>query len=389
MGKRPKNLQQKLDQRQANNALRQLSEQNHLVDFSSNDYLGFAKSKEIFENTHEYLKQHNIIQNGATGSRLLSGNHVLYPVLEAVLCEFHNSEGALVFNSGYDANVGFFSSVPQRGDVILYDEYIHASIRDGIKMSNAKAFKFKHNNLEDLEKKCQTERSPSPEETNVYIVTESVFSMDGDSPDLIKLVELSKAYNTHLIIDEAHAVGVFGENGSGLVQELGLEEGVFARLVTFGKALGCHGAALLGSEALKQYLVNFSRSFIYTTALPPHSLATINTAYNALVISNDSEKSHQPIHHLHLNIAFLKSVIKQLGLNFINSDSAIHCCIIPGNDAVKAAAKKLQDNGFDVKPILSPTVPKGQERLRFCLHSYNSQQEIIEVLQLLATFVIA
>jgi len=148
----PKKLKSKLDTRQEANALRYLGKQNGLIDFSSNDYLGFSKSETIFNASHDFLVGHNIIQNGATGSRLLSGNHALYPIIENMLSNFHNSESALIFNSGYDANVGFFSSIPQRGDVILYDEYIHASIRDGISMSHAKAYKFKHNDLEDLEK---------------------------------------------------------------------------------------------------------------------------------------------------------------------------------------------------------------------------------------------
>jgi 8-amino-7-oxononanoate synthase len=383
-----KKLQQKLEDRKANNALRKLGVQQNLIDFSSNDYLGFSKSEAIFNNTHEFLTGHNMIQNGATGSRLLSGNHPLYNILETILADFHNSESALIFNSGYDANIGFFSSVPQRGDIILYDEYIHASIRDGIAMSHAKAYKFKHNNLEDLDKKCQTERSRklsgrSPKEAEIYLITESVFSMDGDSPDLATMLQISKKHNAHLVIDEAHAVGVFGNKGKGLIQHLKLEKEVFARLVTFGKAMGCHGAAIIGSEQLKQYLVNFSRSFIYTTALPPHNLATIQSVYNELVLSNEIEKLHQ-------NIKWFKSEIikNKLKGKFIESNSAIHCCVISGNDTVKSISKKLQEQGFNVKPILSPTVPKGQERLRFCLHSYNTQEEILEVLKLLATFVL-
>jgi 8-amino-7-oxononanoate synthase len=378
----PKKLQQKLEDRKANNALRKLGSQQNLIDFSSNDYLGFSKSKTIFNNTHEFLTGHNSIQNGSTGSRLLSGNHTLYNIVETILADFHNSEAALIFNSGYDANLGFFSSVPQRSDIILYDEYIHASIRDGIALSNAKAYKFKHNNLDDLEKKCQTERSRSPLDTDIYIVTESVFSMDGDSPDLAKMSQISKKHNAHLIVDEAHAVGVFGNKGKGLIQHLKLEKEVFARLITFGKALGCHGAAILGNEQLKEYLVNFSRSFIYTTALPPHSLATVQSVYYELSVS-------KAIEQLHKNIAFFKAEIVKNNLEnlFVSSDSAIQCCIILGNDTVKSIAKKLQEQGFNVKPILSPTVRKGQERLRFCLHSYNTKEEISEVLKLLATFV--
>ncbi|WP_298237569.1 pyridoxal phosphate-dependent aminotransferase family protein [uncultured Algibacter sp.] len=377
----PKKLQQKLEERKANNALRKLGVQSNLIDFSSNDYLGFSKSETIFNSAHEYLVGHNIIQNGSTGSRLLSGNNQLYNIIEAMLASFHNSETALVFNSGYDANVGFFSSVAQRGDIILYDEYIHASIRDGITMSNAKPYKFKHNNIKDLE--CHLERSRKvSRETNIYIATESVFSMDGDTPDLTLMSQICKTYNAFLVVDEAHALGVFGEQGVGIIQNLGLEKDIFARIITFGKAMGCHGSAILCSKNLKEYLVNFSRSFIYTTALPPHSLATIHTAYHELIISENLDRLHQ-------NVQLFKSEIVKNKLQdiFIESHSTIHCCIISGNNKVKSISEKLQDNGFNVKPILSPTVPKGKERLRFCLNSYNSPQEITKVLNLLATFV--
>lgn len=379
----PKKLQQKLKVRKANNALRKLGKQNNLVDFSSNDYLGFSKNKTIFNAAHEFLIEHDIVRNGATGSRLLSGNHELYDITEQHICNFHNSEAALIFNSGYDANVGFFSSVPQRGDIILYDEYIHASIRDGITMSNAKAYKFKHNDLGHLQLKCQTERNKNDLNTDIYIVTESVFSMDGDSPDLKKLSEISNTYNAHLIIDEAHAIGVFGKHGEGLTQYLNIEDTIFARIITFGKAMGCHGAAIIGSNNLKEYLVNFSRSFIYTTALSPHSVATIHATYNTLTNTENRNK-------LYKNITQFKSEIinNKLEHIFIESHSAIHCCIIPGNDKVKSIAKKLGDKGFDVKPIMSPTVTENQERLRFCIHAYNTPKEISEVLKLLATFVV-
>ena len=385
----PKKLQQKLEERKANNALRQLRTQSSLIDFSSNDYLGFSKNKTIFENSHAFLVGHNILQNGATGSRLLSGNHRIYNIVEDLLTNFHNSEAALIFNSGYDANIGFFSSVPQRGDIIIYDEYIHASIRDGIKLSNAKAYKFKHNDLADLEQKCETEASRNPKDTDIYIVTESVFSMDGDSPDLEAISQISKKHNALLVVDEAHAIGVFGTRGSGLIQNLGLEKQIFARILTFGKALGCHGAAIVCSQKLKNYLVNFSRSFIYTTALPPHSLATIHSSYNELVNSSNTSTPNSHIHKLHQNIQYFKSEINKNHLNsiFIKSDSAIQCCVISGNDLVKQIAVKLQEHGFDVKPILSPTVPISEERLRFCLHSFNSEGDISKVLQLLTTFV--
>ncbi len=438
----PKKLQEKLNHREVQNSLRHLPEANDLVDFSSNDYLGFSRNREIFERASQLLSEKDIVQNGATGSRLLSGNHLLYTDVEEKLAEFHQTESALVFNSGYDANIGFFGAVPQRGDIVFYDEYIHASIRDGIKMGNAKSYKFKHNDLQDLKEKCRTALGRSPfigtakaESTDlqdglaggpgerlsslpadqvvtaeapapslsidqagtveVYIVTESVFSMDGDSPDLKAFAEFCKKNNYHWVVDEAHAIGVFGNKGEGLVQELGLQDYIFARIVTFGKAIGCHGAAILGSTALKQYLVNFARSLIYTTGLPPHSVATILASYEHLssnekdeldpsghpLVSNLSEK----IEIFNLQLAASAPVIRPQPI-FIPSTSAIHCCIIPGNERVKKIAEEIREKGFDVRPILSPTVPEGQERLRICLHAFNTEKEITEVLQLLAIF---
>ena len=381
----PKSLQQKLQQRKEQNALRNLPIVNDLIDFASNDYIGFANNETIFHETHQYLLDKNIKVNGAAGSRLLSGNHALYNETEDFISKFHQAEAALIFNSGYDVNIGFFGSVPQRNDVILYDELCHASIRDGIQMSNAKSYKFLHNDLEELEKLITKYQIPTDnrQPTTVYIVTESVFSMDGDSPNLGELIKLAEKYRAYVVIDEAHALGVFGENGEGLIQSLGLQHSIFARIITFGKGLGCHGAAVLGSNELKSYLVNFARSFIYTTALSPHAVATILQSYKHLL------KQKVTMQKLKANIIFFNQEKMRLGLKplFVYSKSAIQCAIIPGNERVKNSATQLQQKGFDVRPILSPTVPEGQERLRFCLHSYNSESEITNVLELLSTFV--
>lgn len=373
----PKKLQQKLDKREENASLRSLSFSKNAIDFSSNDYLGYSKSKEIFEATHQFLTDRNIFQNGATGSRLLTGNHSLYQEAEDFISTFHKSETALIFNSGYDANVGFFSCIPQRGDIILYDEYCHASIRDGIQLSHAKSYKFIHNDLDDLEALLEKN---SASDTLIYIVTESVFSMDGDSPDLEKMALIAEKFNAFFVVDEAHALGVFGTNGEGLIQHLNLQDKVFARIMTFGKGLGCHGAAILGTKLLKNYLVNFSRSFIYTTGLSPHSVASIFVAYQFL------SREKLALENLRENIAYFNQEKQLLGLKqiFVRNKSAIQSAIIPGNEKVKSIALKLQENGFDVKAILSPTVPEGQERLRFCLHSYASKKEISQVLELLS-----
>jgi 8-amino-7-oxononanoate synthase len=374
----PDLLSNKLTQRIEHNSLRELPFRANLIDFASNDYLGLSKSDSIFKSTHEYLLETNCLENGATGSRLLSGNHKLYKETEDYLAAYHDTESALVFNSGYDANVGFFSSVTQKGDLILYDELCHASIRDGIIMSNAKSYKFNHNDCEDLEKLIL--RNP---DTVIYIVTESVFSMDGDTPNLEEVIAVSNKYNCYLVVDEAHALGVLGAKGEGLVQHLNLQNQVFARIVTFGKGLGCHGAAILGSKELSTYLVNFARSFIYTTGLSPHSVATILIAYTYLNSNNLF------VDALRENIIHFNQEKNMVGLKqlFVRSKSAIQSAIIPGNEKVKNIAVQLQEKGFDVKAILSPTVPEGQERLRFCIHSYNTKEEISEVMQLLSTFV--
>jgi 8-amino-7-oxononanoate synthase len=379
----PKALQQKILFRKDFNALRNLPLPTNGIDFSSNDYLGFAKNEEIFEATHQYLVQNNIKINGATGSRLISGNHNLYEITEKFIAAFHQAEAALIFNSGYDANVGFFSAVPQRNDVILYDELCHASIRDGIQMSHAKSYKFQHNDYEDLETKIAKLQTPNSEPQTIYIVTESVFSMDGDTPNIETLVQLSEKFKALLVVDEAHALGVFGEKGEGVIQSQQLQDKVFARIITFGKGLGCHGAAILGNTDLIEYLVNFARSFIYTTGLSPHSVATIFVAYQNLNQSVELQKLKE-------NITFFNQQKQLLGIKplFVYSKSAIHSAVLPGNDKVKKIASQLQEKGFEVKAILSPTVPEGQERLRFCLHSYTTELQMKNVLDELSALIL-
>lgn len=363
----PKTLLKRLEKRQENNALRELSYQNFAIDFWSNDYLGFAQSTEIQQLAHQIHSQYTI-QNGATGSRLISGNHLLYEKAEAFIRDFHHSQDCVIFNSGYDANLGIFSSIPQKGDLVLYDQYIHASIREGMLLSHAKSLKFKHNDLTDLEKILQ---KIGANFQNIYIVTEAVFSMDGDSPDLKKMVLLSQKYNAFLIVDEAHSLGIFGKKGEGLVQHLGLENDIFIRLVTFGKALGCHGAAVLSSQKVVQYLINFARSFIYTTGLPTHSVALILAGYMHL-----SKGNHQKL--LFENIHFFRKKIQDCKLSnlFVDSFSPIQAMFYPGNEAVKNMARQLQEQNIGIKPILSPTIEQGKERLRICLHSFNTENEI-------------
>ncbi|MBI1669542.1 aminotransferase class I/II-fold pyridoxal phosphate-dependent enzyme [Capnocytophaga periodontitidis] len=366
-----KHIREKLTERQKNNALRKLSERSFAIDFYSNDYIGFSTNPTITERVSQLISA--TTPHGATGSRLLSGNSHLFTETERYIADFHNAEGALLYNSGYDANVGFFSCIVGRGDVILYDSYSHASIRDGISLSLAHSYKFKHNDLDDLEKLL---KKFATGDKTVLIATESVFSMDGDSPDLVRLVALAQQYGAYIAVDEAHAIGVFGKHGCGLVQALGLETAIFARIVTFGKGLGAHGAAVVANDEVIQYLVNFSRSFIYTTAMSPHSVATIRAGYEQL-------QQTEAMNGLHHNIEYFKSLITQYGIEgFIPSNSAIQAMVVSGNDRVKALAERLQAQGIGVLPILAPTVPAGQERLRVCLHSFNTEKEIKQLVNL-------
>nr|WP_262899777.1 8-amino-7-oxononanoate synthase [Robertkochia marina] len=368
----------KLEERQQNNALRKLSADRGLVDFSSNDYLGLSASRSLADLTQQIMLEQGVVKNGSTGSRLISGNYPLYEQTELFLKECYKAEDALIFNSGYDANIGFFSSVPQRGDVVLYDEWIHASVRDGLRMSMSRNYRFRHNDLDHLEELLHKHAGAGV----CYVVTESVFSMDGDSPAMAELVKLCNSFKALLVVDEAHALGVLGPQGKGLTYEESIRSGVFARILTFGKAPGVHGAAVLGTSGLKQYLLNFARSFIYTTALPPHSLASILASHQLM-------QEELPRKELLDRIAFadVQAREKLKGMKCVSGNSSITSILLPGNDLVKEIAGKLVDAGYDVKPILSPTVPKGKERIRICLHSFNSFEEIEGLFDRLLIFV--
>ena len=355
-------------------SLRSLQAPAGLIDFASNDYLGFAGI---------VPEEPSRDASGSTGSRLISGNHPLYGEAEKLISGFHLSESALIFNSGYDANLGMLSSVLQRNDYIFYDQRVHASIRDGIALGKARAFNFAHNDLDALRKKVrQVLGSDHPGGAEVYIITESVFSMEGDGPDLTEMARYCREHGFHLIVDEAHAIGVLGPEGRGAVVEASCQEAVFARVITFGKALGCHGAAVLGGSRLREYLLNFSRSLIYTTALPPAGLRAILQSYRQLMSpSGETARSS-----LQRNILLFREQVMELGLSshFKPSCAAVRSCQVTGNSRVKAIAASLRDSGFDVKPILSPTVPAGEECLRFSIHAFNTPSQIREVLTILA-----
>lgn len=352
-----------LQKRAEENALRILTLDPPLIDLSSNDYLGLGRSKKLQEDIHAFVTANGEVSNGSTGSRLLSGNTAFAEELERYIASFHGGEAALLFNSGYDANLGLLSCLPRKGDTVIYDELVHASVHDGLRLNQANSYRFRHNDMVHLEERLKTAAG------NIFVVIESVYSMDGDVPPLKEMAGLCRKHNANLIVDEAHATGVFGGAGEGKVCELGLENEVFARIHTFGKALGVHGAAVVGSSLLRNYLINFARSFIYTTALPFHSLASVYCAYERM------KQSHEERVKLFGLVELFREKCRN-ELELIESPSPVQCVIIEGNGTVKHAAAELQRGGFDVKPILSPTVPRGQERLRICLHAFNTLQEV-------------
>jgi len=353
-------LIRKLQERTHAQSLRSLRQAGKQTDFFSNDYVGIVKNGLI-----EELLVGTVYAHGSTGSRLLAGNFPLVEEAENKIANFHDAPSALIFNSGYDANSGLLSCVAQKGDLILYDKLSHASLRDGIRLSFADSFSFAHNDLQMLEEKLQRKKG------NCFVVTESVFSMDGDLAPLKEMAVVCEKYGAHLIVDEAHATGVIGERGEGVVQSLGLQDRCFARIHTFGKALGCHGAVVLGSETLRSFLVNFCRPFIYSTALPPVAVAAILASYR---IFPEMKKER----------AFLSRIIGHFHHSaFKKSFTPIQCFVVRGNTEVKRLAHHLLEQNLDVRPILYPTVPLGEERLRIALHSYNSVEETDRLISLL------
>ncbi len=363
MNKAEEFIQSQLQHRADKGILRILSSKHLPIDFSSNDYLGFARSSELKTRSAAKLAKIADDKNGATGSRLLNGNHAFTEETEQEIAKLHHAEAGLIFNSGYDANVGLISSLAQRGDTIIADELTHASLIDGARLSYANRYTFKHNDLNNLEAKLKIAKG------NIYVLTESVYSMDGDTAPLTEIAMLCKQYQANLIVDEAHALGVYGTNGTGLVQTLGLEHLVFARIITFGKALGSHGAIVLGSKNLRSYLINFARSFVYTTAAPIYSIATIHSGYQMLIETDYTKQ-------IESKIILYKSLLKGTAIQTIESTSTIQTVLYRNANEAKIAAQALQNKGLDVRAILSPTVSEGKERLRICLHLFNSDQEI-------------
>ncbi|KAK1717668.1 aminotransferase class I and II [Colletotrichum lupini] len=338
---------------------------------------------------------------GSGGSRLLDGNVSLAESLERDIAAFHRGPAGLLFNSGFDANVGLFSCAPQPGDIIVYDELIHASVHDGMKLSRAeKKIAFAHNTVDPAEAQQQWPQSLSEvlsrltdgEEgrlvregrKRIFIAVEGIYSMDGDVAPLKKVVEcverLLPRGNGLIIVDEAHSTGLLGSRGRGLVCQLGLEDRVWARVHTFGKAMSCSGAIILCSHITRSYLINYARSLIYTTAMPFTSLASIKTAYDFIANGH----SEPLLRHLWSLVSQTNELLLMMLERHRPDRNLMHLApgkprspIIPlFTSDPRGLAQHCQRRGFMLRPIVAPTVPVGSERVRICLHAGNSVDEV-------------
>ena len=356
----PAKLREKINRRKKEGKLIQLINLDGLIDFYSNDYFGVS----------EIPHQPSNLKAGATGSRLISGNYEYLEALEDYFAAFFGYEAGLVFGSGFDANLGIYSSILERGDIILTDGLIHASIKDGIRLSFAKSYSFKHNDLKSLESKLKLGNNSGA----TYVVVESVYSMDGDIAPLAEMSELCKKYGAYLIVDEAHSGGVIGDKGRGLTHELSIDKDVFIKLITFGKAYGSAGAVILCSAELREYFINFCRPFIYTTGVSAVAADRMRQGFEAVA---EMEVERKQIRD---NIRYFRTVAQQKNLHMVDSSTAIQSIIIPNLNDLIAKVTALVEDGLAVRPIVAPTVPEGMERIRVCIHSFNTREQIDKLL---------
>jgi len=324
------------------------------INLGSNDYLGLAEDPRLKTGLLQGVA--NCRRAGSTGSRLLAGHDPVWDELEEELASFAGTAASLFFSSGYAANTGLLSALLDRDDLVFSDAFNHASIIDGIRLSGAQKIIYTHADLNSLEHLLRRHRNQGRARV---IVTESIFSMDGDRAPLPEIFELAGRYGAEVIVDEAHATGVCGPQGSGLAAAFGLEP--LAALHTCGKALGSTGAFVCGSKVLRQFLINHARSFIFSTALPPYCAAQVKTAVR-LAREMEGERSH-----LVALAGFLRGRLGELGYSCGTSSSHIVPLMVEGNAAALRLADTLNRHGFSVRAIRPPAVPVGTARLRLSL----------------------
>lgn len=418
-----------------------------MIDFSSNDYLGLAhcpvQLKKVSDQFESFKKR--LIEPfdkegashppllGATGSRLLSGDSYLSNEVERDLAKVHNREGALLFNSGYDANLSVLSCIPSSHDFVILDDLCHNSLIMGVRMGrgrdqssnnlNGEIIMFRHNDYSHLSQILDHLKTKVQGDSHIFIVVESVYSMDGDIAPLVEIFDLAKTHKASVIIDEAHGLGIYGKTnrndlnivkkantntnmgterssdgkniskgyggGTGVLSALRLERhpNCLCSIHTFGKAAGCHGAVITASKTVIQYLVNYARPFIYSTALPPHSIISIKCAYET-ILSEEGENRRSRVFHL---VKLFRERAIESNIPLLESPSPIQAVLTnslasqttSNNVACIELARKLRQCGIDVFPIRYPTVKRGEERIRIIIHSHNTEQEVIKLLDVL------
>lgn len=336
---------------------------NYLINFSSNNYLNLSQEQAVIDSAKRFLKKYG---TGSQASRLITGTFPIHEELEHKLAEFKGAETTLIFGSGFLTNIGTISALASRDDTIFADKLCHASIMDGIVLSRAKLKRYKHNNVSHLEELLKSHDCKGKK----IVITESVFSMDGDISPLKEICELSNKYDAIVIIDEAHSTGIFGSSGRGLVDELGLKKQVNITMGTFSKAFGSYGGYVSCSKDMKSYLVNRARSFIYTTSLPPSVIGAVGGALDFLQINNDLGKK------LLGKSKQFRDLLKDAGLNTGDSSSQIIPIIVGDNDKTLSFANLLQERGIKVNAIRPPTVPEGTARLRFSVTRAHSVEQL-------------
>lgn len=334
-----------------------------MFNLASNNYLGLANDERLIEASVQAARKYGA---GATASRLIVGNFSLYDEAEAALAQWKRSEAALIVNSGYSANVGILSAVAGRDDVIFSDKWNHASIIDGAILSRAEVKRYRHNDIDHLEALLRK----TDKQKRKIIVTDTVFSMDGDIAPLGELVRLKEKYGALLMIDEAHSSGLYSEKGEGIAHHLGIAEQVDIQMGTFSKALGAFGAYVVGKKVLIDYLINHMRSLIFTTALPPAALGAIQAA---IAIVQEAHERRKQLQQLSL---YFRTRLQELGFDTGSSITQIVPVIVGDNERAVQFSRHLQERGIAAVAIRPPTVPEGTARIRFSLMATMTKEQL-------------
>lgn len=348
------------------------------LNFSANDYLGLAGYPALKEAAIQAVEKFGA---GAGASRLISGSLAPFHELEEALAAFKRTEAALTFATGYAAALGAITALAGRDDILILDKLVHACIVDAARLSGAKLRIFAHNDLEDLEDKLRWAEINRPAGASVLVITEGIFSMDGDAAPLREIVELKNRYDAWLMVDEAHATGILGKNGRGLADELGVSREIEVQMGTLGKALGASGGYICGSRALIDYLVNRARSFIFSTAPVPAAAA----AAAAGIRLAQSPEGGQRRRKLFDRINQFVSGLKEAGQTAMHPAGAIVPLILGRENLALTAAARLRDQGIYVPAIRYPTVARGAARLRFTFSADHTAGDVGELVKALET----